>query len=111
MAHRLWLLSNADVPQQDPPTWTVGFIPIIPPTVRDLVFPSVIFAASVTIGVVIGVRLKAVGFGDEVAVSRTWMRENRYTGRSTKNELTSSCVMPIVNEGPGHIESGGGDFA
>ena len=89
----------------------MAFIPIVPPTFKNLLFPSVIFAVSVAKGEVTGACLKEVGFGHEIAVTRTWMREKKYTGRSTKNELTSNLVMSIVNQGLDHSEPGGGDFA
>ena len=104
-------MAEKDAPPKDPHTWAVGLTPIIPPTFRYLLFPSVIFAVSVAKGEVMGACFKEVGFGHEVAVTRTWMRENTYAGQSTKNELTSSFVMSTENQGPGHLESEGGDFA
>ena len=70
MAHRLWLLSNADVPPEDPLTWTVGFMPIVPLAVKDLLAPSVIFTISLANGEVVGLWHNDLGFG-RVAVTRT----------------------------------------
>ena len=109
MAHRLWFHSDADVPMEDPTAWTLGVMPIVPPTVIFLLFPSVTFVVSVVEGEVCGVCLKEAGFGLEAAVTRTWMRENKYTGRPTKKELTSNCDMTTSNQGPDQFEREGGD--